>query len=201
MGSARASRRRGATRQAILLIATRLFLVRGYHGFSFHQLADALELRTAAVHYHFPSKADLGIALLRRFRDEFDWWRACCDQLALSGAARLERFYALDRSYVSEGRVCPLGVVGVEYTGLPVAVQREADSLIDEVHAYLVSSVTAGRDDGSLVVAGDPDAVAHQILAATQGALQLSRVQGGDSYESVVTGLRAMLEPAAAGHS
>jgi AcrR family transcriptional regulator len=194
MGAGRSPRGRGDTRQAILLTATRLFLVRGYHGFSFHQLADELDVRTATVHYHFPSKADLGVALLRRFRDEFDWWRACCDQLALTGAARLERFYTLDRGYVAEGRVCPLGVVGVEYTGLPVAVQREADSLIDEVHAYLVTSVTAGRADGSLTMAGEPDAVAHQVLAATQGALQLSRVQGDASYESVVRGLRAMLE-------
>lgn len=189
----RSTRHRRDTRQAILLAATRLFLVRGYHGFSFHQLAGELELRTAAVHYHFPSKSDLGGALLRRFREEFDWWRAGCEQLALTGAARLERFYALDRGYVAEGRVCPLGVVGVEYAGLPTAVQREADGLIDDVHDYLVTSVVLGRDDGSLRPRGEPAAVAHQVLAATQGALQLSRVQGAASYESVIAGLRSYL--------
>ncbi len=186
-------RRRSDTRHAILLTATRLFLVRGYHGFSFQHLASELDLRTAAIHYHFRTKADLGVTLLRRFRDEFDWWRASCDQLALNGASRLERFYALDRSYVAEGRVCPLSVVGVEYAGLPAAVRREADALLDEVHAYLLASVQAGRDDGSLTVPGDTAAIARQILAATQGALQLSRVQGATSYEDVLAGLRSLL--------
>lgn len=193
MSATRVKHKGRETRHAILQEATRLFLRHGYQGFSFHRLADELELRTSAIHYHFPAKADLGIALLRRFRDEFDWWRASCDQLALSGAARLERFYALDRSYVAEGRVCPLGVVGVEYNGLPTAVQHEADALIDDVHAYLVASLEAGQRDGSLRVPGDPPAIARQVLAATQGALQLSRIQGAPSYEEVLTGLRHLL--------
>ena len=195
MSQARSSVRRGDTRQAILLAATRLFLLRGYHGFSFHHLASELDVRTAAVHYHFPSKADLGLALLKRFREEFDWWRASCDQLNLSGEARLERFYALDRGYAADGRVCPLGVVGVEYAGLPETVRREADGLIDDVQAYLVASLTQGRDDGSLRVPGEPAVIAHQILAATQGGLQLSRLQGAASYEAVLSGLRSLLAP------
>src|SRR5579862_1588267 len=58
---------KSSTRDRILDIAQRLIQSRGYNAFSFDDLAEELDIRTASIHYHFPTKADLGIALLRRY--------------------------------------------------------------------------------------------------------------------------------------
>ena len=60
-----------STAAAILDIAQRLIQMRGYNGFSFKDIATSLGIRTASIHYHFPSKADLGVSLTSRYRERF----------------------------------------------------------------------------------------------------------------------------------
>jgi TetR/AcrR family transcriptional regulator, transcriptional repressor for nem operon len=41
----------------------------GYHAASFRDIAAAVAIKSASVHYHFPTKEDLGAAVLRRYLD------------------------------------------------------------------------------------------------------------------------------------
>ena len=68
-----APRRRGMARgrdtdEQILNAAEDLLQRRGYNAFSYHHIAIQLGVRNAAIHYHFPSKEDLGVALVKRFQ-------------------------------------------------------------------------------------------------------------------------------------
>jgi AcrR family transcriptional regulator len=58
---------RGQTRQHILDAALRLFAAQGYAGTSIRDIADALDLTKAAVHYHFPTKEGILEALVAPF--------------------------------------------------------------------------------------------------------------------------------------
>ena len=60
------------TREQLLTVAADLLQRVGYASFSFRDLAEAVGIRAASVHYHFPTKADLGVALV-------DWFRAQSD--------------------------------------------------------------------------------------------------------------------------
>lgn len=197
------AKRRGDTRKDILNTAEQFLQLRGYNGFSYHHISAELGVRNAAVHYHFPSKADLGAAVVRRFRENFRWWREQLEARAASGAERIEAFLDLDARYASERKVCPLGVVGVEFAGLPPEMCREADQLLDDVVDYLQAALEIGREDGSLHFRGEPRPLALQILVATQGALQLSRLRGVRGYAGIASGLREQLgmtlRPARAG--
>ena len=43
---------------------------RGYNGFSYSDIARKTATSKAAIHHHFPRKADLGLLLIRRFTDD-----------------------------------------------------------------------------------------------------------------------------------
>ena len=64
--------RRTDTRSRILDVAEDLLQDRGFNGFSYKDVAGALGIRNAAVHYHFPAKADLGVELVERARTDVD---------------------------------------------------------------------------------------------------------------------------------
>ncbi len=70
---------------------------------------------------------------------------------------------------------------------------RQADQLLDDVVDYLQAALEIGLGDGSLRFRGEPRALALQILTATQGALQLSRLRGIRGYAGVASGLRELL--------
>ena len=49
----------GDTKEAILRLGAELIQQVGYHAFSYADIAKKLDIKNAAVHYHFPAKADL----------------------------------------------------------------------------------------------------------------------------------------------
>src|SRR5215510_7639621 len=59
------------TAQRILDIAERLVQTRGFNGFSYADIAGALAVTKASLHYHFPTKAELGKRLIERYESTF----------------------------------------------------------------------------------------------------------------------------------
>jgi TetR/AcrR family transcriptional repressor of nem operon len=55
----------------ILDVAQEAIQKRGYNAFSYADLAEAVGIRKASIHHYFPSKADLGLAVIRRYRESF----------------------------------------------------------------------------------------------------------------------------------
>jgi len=54
----------GDSAQRILDVAERLVQTRGFNGFSYADIAEALDVTKASLHYHFPAKSDLGARLI-----------------------------------------------------------------------------------------------------------------------------------------
>ena len=80
------------TREEILNCAEELLQRRGYNAFSYQHIAVQLGIRNAAIHYHFPAKEDLGVALVQRYRQRFRDW---CEQMAAEPDAwtRLQAYF------------------------------------------------------------------------------------------------------------
>lgn len=53
-----------STREKLLALASELMREKGYAGFSYADLAQAIGIKKASIHHHFPSKADLGMAVV-----------------------------------------------------------------------------------------------------------------------------------------
>lgn len=63
---------RAIREQQLLDLAERLFIERGYAGFSIEDLCQAANVSRPIVYQHFGSKDGIYLACLRRIRDEFD---------------------------------------------------------------------------------------------------------------------------------
>jgi len=59
-----------AGRQSILEQAKRLFLAHGYHGVSIRDIVQACGLSNAALYYHFGSKQDLFLEVVKEYADK-----------------------------------------------------------------------------------------------------------------------------------
>lgn len=54
------------TRNEIIRIGNELIRSVGYNAFSYADIAKALNIKNAAIHYYFPSKSDLGVKIIER---------------------------------------------------------------------------------------------------------------------------------------
>ena len=57
-------------KEAILEAARRTAQAHGYGGLNFREIGAEVGIKAASIHYHFPSKADLGAAVARRYWED-----------------------------------------------------------------------------------------------------------------------------------
>src|SRR5271170_6591557 len=83
------------TANTILDVAERLAQTRGYNGFSYADIAAQLSVTKASLHYHFPSKADLGLALVERYSLAFSKALGAIDAHTSDAGEKLKRYVGL----------------------------------------------------------------------------------------------------------
>ncbi len=177
------------TRDQILDQAQELVQTLGYDGFSFADVASRVGLRKASIHHHFPTKADLAVHLVARFR------RDCSDRLAevdpgADPGVRLDRFVGLFRDTLALGRMCLCGVLASGFVGLPEPVRAEVLAALGEMEAWLARAIADGRALGLFRPSGSPEQQARSFLGGLEGGMLLARVHGDPArFEESARGL------------
>ncbi|CAG0976848.1 HTH-type transcriptional repressor NemR [Phycisphaerales bacterium] len=165
-----------STREALLNAARELAQTRGYNAFSFRDLSDLIGVKTASIHYHFPTKADLGRELVIRYREQLAELTRQIDARTSDPGERLDRFIAILRTGLKKGtRMCLGGMFGAEYSTLPGPVQSEVRTFFEGCESWLVNVLAAGRESGRFRFEGNPEQAAQALFASLEGAMMTAR--------------------------
>jgi TetR/AcrR family transcriptional repressor of nem operon len=175
--------RQSNTSELLLDEAQRLVQTVGYNAFSYRDLASAVDVKTASIHYHFPTKADLGVALMRRYTEESRLDLARIDRGASTAKAKLSRFVeGYQRTLANGNRICLCGSLAGEIQTLEPALRDAVRSYFDLTAAWVESVIREGIANGEWRQPGPkaprPAALARTLVASMQGALQFARIAG-----------------------
>ena len=179
------------TRELIMDRAAQLLMSRGFNGFSYRDISSHLGVKNAAIHYHFPAKTDLALALVDEYRKILR--KGTSEFMAYGGSAleQLEGFFAFTSKQCHVGRcICPFGAFSVDYNELPDDLREATQSFMEESIKWLTRVMEVGRSEGQFSYTGEPRAKAVTVLAALQGARQLARIHGIELLNDVVTQVR-----------
>jgi len=164
--------------KAILDVAEELAQTLGYNGFSYADVAAKLGVTTPSLHYHFPSKADLGCALIDRYQEFFGAALVSIDRRGGTPGDRLREYVALYDSVMMNDRMCLCGMLAAEYATLPVAMQRGLKLFFDANERWLTVVLENGLRAGEFRFAESPNARARVLLGALEGAMLVARSYG-----------------------
>jgi len=115
-------------REAVLAAARATVQLRGYTALSFRELAKEVGIKSASVHYHFPTKGDLGVALARRYAEEGSAYLEDILATAPDPHACFDRYVEIFRAALANGnRMCLSGIMSAELDDLPEEVRHEID--------------------------------------------------------------------------
>ena len=179
------------TRKKILKEAEALLQLRGYNGFSYKDISKPLGIKNAASHYYFPTKADLGVALVDRYRKILH--QGSRDFMAQGGDARqqLEGYIEfVSKTLKRYEMICPIGIMSTDYHTIPDRMREHTRLLVEETLAWLTRVLDVGREDGTFRYEGDPEGRAIAIKATLQGAAQLARILGPEILERSIGQIR-----------
>ena len=184
------------TADRILDTAERLVQLRGYNAFSYADVAKAVGIRKASLHYHFATKGDLGLALVTRYR------RAFVDQLhAIESASdepleRLERYGQLYGSVLRRKRMCMCGMLATDAATLPRAMRESVAEFFAENVGWLTRILEQGRKRRELRFAGTPAAMATFFVSSLEGAMLVAYGSGNvESFDGAARQLLTIVRP------
>jgi len=168
----------GGSAQRILDVAERLVQTRGFNGFSYADIAEALDVTKASLHYHFPSKADLGRRLIERYQQTFLAVLKGIDATAAAPREKLKRYARIYADVLRDNRMCLCGMLASDYATLPKSMKENVKQFFDENEQWLVAVLEQGRKSGALEFKGSPLDLARVIVGALEGAMMLARSYG-----------------------
>lgn len=179
-------------RDEILDAAEAMIRTGGYNAFSTRDVADTVGIKAASVHYYFPTKADIGVAVTERYTARFV--QGLGDPERFHGKPREAVAYYTDafrRALVRDGKLCLCAVLGAEIGSLPQAVSGHTRIFFEKNLEWLVAAI---RVKG--MTKEKAQSAATLVLASLEGAMILSKSLDDEVvFERVAEGLSRMISP------
>lgn len=156
----------------ILDYAEREIRKNGFDGVSFRDIASAIGVKSASVHYHFPTKADLGAEVAKRYAETFIAGLGSPNDPDESAATRVERLAtAYIHSYRIETSTCLCAVLGSVVAHLPDDTSNEVRDFYDRLSGWIASALSGS----------DTALTPSLLISMLQGAMVLSIATGDES--------------------
>ncbi len=171
------------TKEEIIKVAEKLIRTRGYNGFSYKDISQPLRMKNAAIHYHFPTKEALGVAVIedngKRFRS------AVADWSSYNYRDQLYQFIGIYEESNRRGLMCFMGALISSYDTLPVNMQLSLRRVGDEIRNWLKEMLYQGSLKREFRFEETIDEKADQIIAALMASLMIAKMTENDTLSNV----------------
>ena len=164
---------------SILDIAQTLAQTRGYNAFSYRDISEVIGIKTSSIHYYFPTKGDLGEALVRRYRNNFKTALLLIDEQTQDPLKKLNLYMEIFKKTLQvENKVCLCGMLAADFTTLPQEVQTQVTSFFSDNEAWLATTLRTGKDQGYFNLNTSVDTTAKIFIDTLEGAMMTARSFG-----------------------
>jgi len=169
-----------ATADRILDAGQELIQTGGFSAMSFQDIASEVGIRKPSIIHHFATKAELGVAIIRRYRDTFAaQLQQISEDPAKSSWDALEFYFSPYLFLASTpDKVCLCGALAGEIPVLPEVMRVEVKQFIEAHQRWLEEILREGVERGELVLIDSPQSLSRVIFNSLQGSLLVRRSTG-----------------------
>jgi TetR/AcrR family transcriptional repressor of nem operon len=149
----------------------------GYNAFSYSDIGEHMQIRPAAIHYHFHTKNDLGLEVIRQELERVAQFR----RRNLSAEDQLKQlFYTFLRQSV-ENQLCLMGSLTPDFATFDEPLQEKIKELCGAILEWVAQCLEKERSAYRMRFNGRADDRALLVISTLLSSLLLGRVMG--SYE------------------
>ncbi|MDK2743756.1 MAG: TetR/AcrR family transcriptional regulator [Nitrospira sp.] len=170
------------TKTAIMDAAQSLIQRGGANAMSYQDISDAVGIRKASIHHHFPTKEHLIGAVIERYTAYF---LGVVDGIVTSeqdAATKVRRYAALFEATLCDGKqdkACLCGMLGAELSTLGSPSAAGVRRFYRENEIRLARVLEEGRENGQFHFKGDAKLVAAMVFSLLEGGALVARAEGG----------------------
>ena len=186
-----------ATADRILDAGQELIQTGGFSAMSFQDIASEVGIRKPSIIHHFPTKAELGVAIIRRYRDTFaSQLQQIREDPAKSSWDALELYFSPYLFLASTpDKVCLCGALSGEIPALPEVMRVEVKQFIEAHQRWLEEILREGVERGELVLIDSPKSLSRVIFNSLQGSLLVRRsTEDVSQLKEIINAMRKLVK-------
>jgi AcrR family transcriptional regulator len=166
-------------------LAEGFIVTKGYNAFSYNDISSKLGIKNAAIHYYFPSKANLGTSIVKNNRQRFEEMVENMKIMKFDESKQLESFFRIYAKSNREQKICVIGSLGPDFNTLPESSQIELKIMTMRIVQWLASILESGRQNGIFLFKGEAQNRALLVLSNMIASLQLSRILDKNEFKNI----------------
>jgi AcrR family transcriptional regulator len=171
------------TREQIIETANNLLIERGFNGFSYKNIAELMCIKTSSIHYHFPTKTDLGIAIIQMHRDILE--QVVNESDKKTPLEKMNRLFLYYKQLAAEKKVCIVGSLTSDINTLDGPLREELLKFAKEVTSWAALILDEGQSQQIFKHMDDNKLKAKLILTNLLALVQMSRIENSKhSFDS-----------------
>lgn len=166
------------TRDHILKASRKILVKQGFHNTSVSEIISATGVKKGNLYYHFPSKEDLGLAVLEDAKEEFFRFL----NKSLSGTDPVDKIINSCRAIFNEQKKnnfvggCLFGNTALEMTDsnpkFASVIQEVFNRWTKELETLLLEALESEQLNSRI----SPKLMAKTVVATVEGAIMMSRI-------------------------
>ena len=168
------------TREKILDVAEELIQRVGVNAMSYKHISEAVGIRKASIHHHFPKKDDLVDELLNRCQSTYGENYSGIVAGDASAPEKLRQLAGVFRDGLVKKKLCLVGSISTDRNTLQDSSCKILEGNIDNTVAIFTNVFKQGREEKSLVFTGTTSDAAYAFLSFLIGTQIVARAQGGE---------------------
>jgi len=172
-----------STREHIIRIADNLIRDRGINGFSFSDISADLGIKNASIHYYFPTKTDLCVAVIKQ--QEVALEALIKETEDATPIEKLEAYFSIyDRACV-ENKVCLVGSLAPDLHTQDPHVETELKKVAERILVWVSGILAEGERCKVFHFAGSARSRALLVITNMLASLQLTRLTDRADFNTI----------------
>lgn len=164
------------TSEQIIDTATVLLQQRGFNAFSYNDISEMVGIKTASIHYHFPTKNELGKSVIKKHRRLHNDAMINISSKPISPLKKLQDFAGLFTcTFGNDYKMCPCLMLTTDMSTLPDSIKVEVQGFFTDSENWLTIVLKEGIKNGEFKFETSPAECAKTLFASFEGAMLSAR--------------------------
>lgn len=165
----------------IMDIAYDLLVQRGYYDFSYADISEKIGIKKASIHYYFPTKENLVLQVIQRYRSNIQKKLAQLDESTKTPKSKIKAYIDYWNNCLNDSpnNICLCMHLASSIPMLSAPIQKELQSHFTELTSWISELLLENK---TAVSQNDIQQLATDILATFHGAMLSARVYQNSHY-------------------
>lgn len=178
------------TKELIVETANRFLVEKGFNAFSYKHISQEIAIKTSSIHYHYPTKTDLGIAIIQQHLAALN--QTITRNKNKTPIEKLDKLFTYYQKLSIRNHVCIVGAMASDVYTLEELLRNELLSFSNAVIDWAAYILEEGIKQQLFKPSKNARITAKLIVSNLMALVQISRLeQDNNNFDIYIEELKS----------